>query len=77
MCTNNIPTWICKDGRELVICDMELSHIDNAIAFLRNKGAVTEQEYNTHLARLVYALSPNTPDGAALAAAMRLKTLRP
>lgn len=69
----SIPTWVCKDGRELVICDMELSHIDNAIALLRNKGAVTEQEFNTHLSCLAYALSPNTPDGASLAAANEAK----
>lgn len=71
----NTPTatWVCKDGRELVICDMELSHIKNAIAYLRNKGAVTEQEFNTHLACLTYALSSNTPDGASLAAANEAK----
>jgi hypothetical protein len=60
--------WTCKDGIEIDIIEMETSHIENTIRFLRRKGAVTERECSEYFACLAYAYPVNTPDGSAMAA---------
>jgi len=39
-----LAAWRCKDGRVLLIQDMETSHLTNTVAMLRRKGYVSEQE---------------------------------
>lgn len=34
------PVWTCRDGRRIRIKEMETSHVRNALAMLKRKGAI-------------------------------------
>lgn len=37
--------WKTKEGKEIKICDMETSHIENSINMMKRKGFVNREEY--------------------------------
>lgn len=41
--------WKTREGKVLEVSDMETSHIQNALAMLRRKGAVSPEEANAYL----------------------------
>jgi hypothetical protein len=41
---NMLPTWQCKDGRVLLLRDMETQHIERTMSMLRRKGFISERE---------------------------------
>lgn len=40
-----ITEWKMKNGKTILLCDMEDSHLRNCIQFLRNKGWIDSDKY--------------------------------
>lgn len=64
--------WTTRDGRRMLLCDMETSHLKNCISMMRGKGYVTAGEL---LDCLRYAST--APDGASMAAEEASLHMRP
>jgi hypothetical protein len=66
--------WKCKDGRVIDITQMDTQHLRNTINMLRQKGVVTQNEWDD-CAR--YAFSPMSGEYAAMAAEQELYNSHP
>jgi len=55
-------TWKTKEGQVLDIKDMSTKHLENAVAMVRRKGFITQDQY---LRLAAYAFGGDTPEMAS------------